>query len=520
MTIAYEPEKEETQQFSTDTVINQKVKQASSGLQGTIQRLFLRLPTEEDKELLADFILDSLQKQSVKTRTRRVYITALVYLSKYHKYKKSFKQMSDKDIAAFVDGLHQDEKEDPDQSSVATQNTFAGPISKFYRYLYKPELSPAQRRKIRKSEVPGIRLLTFATKTGPRSSVKAKDKWTDQDFAICLKYLGYDPRLACYIAMARDTACRPHELLALKLRDVDQEIKVNPETGQEYARVWIPPYTKKKKLRKPFPMVYSIKNYRLWRQQHPESRNPDAPIFMSREWSAKYKQDASPAISVDSLRQDMKRLQQYFKGLKRRSDIPQADKVKIDKLLGRKWNPYVLRQSAIQIYARAGVDEYHLALQSGWEKGSKMIGTYTAEEDNSEACDDTLMILYKIDVREDKKQQQEIEQELKGRTCSNCGASNLQQTQTCISCQKPLDPIKLGLSIEMAESNQKELEELKAQMTVLQANTNNFFKFLAENGGKGDLSLWSWSTKEGLIKAAKAIEKKNSTAVKKRVELK
>src|SRR5919197_6205323 len=78
MTIAYEPEKEETQQFSTDTVINQKVKQASSGLQGTIQRLFLRLPTEEDKELLADFILDSLQKQSVKTRTRRVYITALV----------------------------------------------------------------------------------------------------------------------------------------------------------------------------------------------------------------------------------------------------------------------------------------------------------------------------------------------------------------------------------------------------------------------------------------------------------
>jgi integrase len=376
-----------------------------------------------------------------------VYITALTYLSECYDYKKSFRDMTDKDVADFIDGLHREEDVDPDQSSVTTQNTFAGPISKFYRWLYRPDLSPAQRRKIPKHQVPGIRLLVFPTKTGPKSPTKEKDKWTDQDFAICLKYLDYDVRLACFIAMERDTACRPHELLRLTLKDVEDEIYLDPDTQQEYAEIWIPSNTKKNKGRKVFPMVYSIKNFYVWKQQHPKSDDPEAPIFMSREWSAKYREDGPVAVSEDSIRQDMKRLYQYLKIKSKSVKTPKEDKAKLEKLLARQWFPRVLRLSSLQLWRKTGIDEYHFRQCAGWGKNSKMIEVYTDEEDNIEASDHALMIRYGINAKDKKQQQQqqEVEQELKGRTCHNCGASNMSHASTCIRCEKPLDPLKIGV---------------------------------------------------------------------------
>ena len=46
---------------------------------------FLRLPT--DKELLADFVNACLQKQTAAIETKRIYIMALVYLSKFRHSK-------------------------------------------------------------------------------------------------------------------------------------------------------------------------------------------------------------------------------------------------------------------------------------------------------------------------------------------------------------------------------------------------------------------------------------------------
>ncbi len=99
-----------------------------------------------------------------------------------------------------------------------------------------------------------------------------------------------------------------------------------------------------------------------------------------------------------------------------------------------------------------------------------MIDVYTDEEDNSEACDDVLMLRYGIDVR-DKKQQQEIEQELKGKICSNCGVSNVAHAQTCIVCQRSLDPVAFGVSIERPEINQKEFEETKKRLAKIEAES-------------------------------------------------
>jgi hypothetical protein len=86
MSISWENaiEKNETQEFSANPIINKKVKIAVSGLQKTTQKYFIRdIINEKDKELVADFIIPSLKQDSVKPATRRLYVLALAYLCRY-----------------------------------------------------------------------------------------------------------------------------------------------------------------------------------------------------------------------------------------------------------------------------------------------------------------------------------------------------------------------------------------------------------------------------------------------------
>ena len=56
-TRAGEEGEEETQHFSLNFKVNQKIKTAVSGLQPFIQRYFFEFASDRDKELVADFIL-------------------------------------------------------------------------------------------------------------------------------------------------------------------------------------------------------------------------------------------------------------------------------------------------------------------------------------------------------------------------------------------------------------------------------------------------------------------------------
>ena len=78
--------------------------QYKAGWQGNVQRLFSKFPTDEDRELVADFILTCMHQENIAIKTKRVYISSLVSLSKYFDYKKSFNEMTAKDIASRLPG--------------------------------------------------------------------------------------------------------------------------------------------------------------------------------------------------------------------------------------------------------------------------------------------------------------------------------------------------------------------------------------------------------------------------------
>jgi hypothetical protein len=64
----------ETQEFSIDPIINQKIKSAVQSLQKSVQNYFMEFPTERDKELVAEFLIACSQQENVAVKTRRVSI--------------------------------------------------------------------------------------------------------------------------------------------------------------------------------------------------------------------------------------------------------------------------------------------------------------------------------------------------------------------------------------------------------------------------------------------------------------
>jgi Phage integrase, N-terminal SAM-like domain len=86
----------------------------------------MELPRDEDKELIADFIVawsnDSIDGHPMATNTKAAYLDALVRLARYHEHKKSFKEMTRDDIFAYLNSMKKDFSQDIQQRWVNTYN--------------------------------------------------------------------------------------------------------------------------------------------------------------------------------------------------------------------------------------------------------------------------------------------------------------------------------------------------------------------------------------------------------------
>jgi hypothetical protein len=103
----------ETQKFSADPTINNKIKAVVTGLPRSIANLFLEFPTDYNKELVANF-LDSCSKQeNISLNTKRVYLIALGYLAR--EVKKPLELVTSSDLKTYLDSMRKNRTEDPDQ---------------------------------------------------------------------------------------------------------------------------------------------------------------------------------------------------------------------------------------------------------------------------------------------------------------------------------------------------------------------------------------------------------------------
>jgi hypothetical protein len=140
------------QQFVFNNVaLDRKIKEACIGLKPSTQYLLLELPRDEDKELIADYIIDWSNSYGnglmMSPNTKLEYITTLVYLSRFLGHKKSFRDMGREDIIdGYLKSLKREFKDDSDQKWVNTYRTRAGKILAFWKWMTQPDLKPEERQ--------------------------------------------------------------------------------------------------------------------------------------------------------------------------------------------------------------------------------------------------------------------------------------------------------------------------------------------------------------------------------------
>jgi integrase len=433
----------------------------------------MELPNPEDRELIADYILnypnDRGNGHVMRPNTKKNYIDSLVYLSRYHKHKKSFKEMTRQDIIdGYLNSLKKSFEQDPDQRWVNTHNNRASCYLAFWKWLTQPDITTNNEGggvEARQTP-PQLKGLRF-----PKRKIKTRTKrehfWTPDEHRVFLKYCE-DIRLACYHAIAMDTGGRPGELLDLKISDLKIQ---SSSKGVGYAEFMIGDRSGGK-MKKPRPVHISdaIPHFNAWVSVHPRRDSPQgAYLFPSREMKARYH---NKPLKPDSLRiMYFKTIEEQFPKLLDRPDIPLEDKVALKSLIHDKpHHPYLIRHEFASMHAPTLSDTSFNQLM-GHSSNSRMRGVYVHELGNEGNRE--LMIARGIINREDTISPAQMQ--LKPKYCPICHESNKQDADFCFKCnwvisKKGMQQVKEQdeASARESENTKKELEEVKKKQSVFE----------------------------------------------------
>lgn len=140
---------------------------------------------------------------------------------------------------------------------IGTYNIYRIHLVKFFKWLHYPDLEPKKRPK------PEVIQNILQLKRKEQSIYKPTDLWTAEEDLLFLKYCP-SKRIKCYHVMSRDTGCRPHELLKLRIKDL-----VFKTTGnRQYAEVLVNGKTGSRSI----PLIDSIPYVKDYlNHEHPQS---------------------------------------------------------------------------------------------------------------------------------------------------------------------------------------------------------------------------------------------------------
>jgi site-specific recombinase XerD len=117
---------------------------------------------------------------SLSIAYKKTIIKTLTYVSKFHSNMK-FKKMQKHDIVSFLDSKRKSEVADPLNSWISTYNLYVIVVTRFFKWLYHPNLAAKERPKPSCVEIRKLR-------RKEQSVYKPTDLWTQDDDLLFLKY--------------------------------------------------------------------------------------------------------------------------------------------------------------------------------------------------------------------------------------------------------------------------------------------------------------------------------------------
>lgn len=380
--------------------------------------------------VIVEDYLESLKREINVSPSYAKLITYV--LQRFNKFinGKDLRETTQKDMVSFLDSLKKPEPLDPMHKWIGTYNTYFIALSRFFKWLYNPSVDPNKRPK------PEIMKGLLMIRRKEKSAYKPTDLWTAEDDILFLKYCP-SKRDRCYHMMSRDSSCRPHELLKLKIKDIvfkmvgDKqyaEVLVNGKTGQRHI-----------------PLINSIPYLKDWLDDHPQRRNPNAAVFYGNRRSLG---KGIGSISLYHIYMNYKT--NVFPRLLLNATIPPEDKRLLSELLKKPWNPYIRRHTALTEKSKF-LKESVLRQHAGWTNSSGMPNLYLHYLGNESS--ESILEAYGL-----RPKHEEIDK-MKPKQCTNCLEPNKPDASFCVKCRMILS---YDAYTQAMEENQDQKDSLAA----------------------------------------------------------
>ena len=293
---------------------------------------------------------------------------------------------------------------------IGTYNLYRIHLLRFFKWLYYPDIEPNKRSK------PAVIENIAELKRKEKSIYKPSTLWTQQDDLLFLKYCP-SKRDKCYHAISRDSSCRPHEILKLKIRDIAFKTTGN----YQYAEALVNGKTGSR----PIPIIDSIPYLKDYLDhEHPQPTNPNSPLICG---TGKGLGRHIKATRITKIYIEYKK--QIFPKLLESPNVLPEDKPKIKGLLKKPWNPYIRRHSALTEKSTI-LKEHVLRQHAGWTPGSQMHLKYLHYFGNE--SNESLLEAYGI-----IPPGQQLDQ-LRPKQCPNCSEPNKPDGKFCNKCRMVL----------------------------------------------------------------------------------
>lgn len=390
-------------------LFDRKIETAAAGLPKYYETVLKERTGKKNALTIAEYIIAMQTELNPSENYRANNIVTLTKLSKLCN-DKPFIEMTRDDVIAFLDSYRKPESVDPMHKWIGSYNLQVVHVLRFFKWLYFPDLDPQARKKADKPKV----IQNIAQLRRKEQSIyKPTDLWTAEDDILFFKYCS-SKRLKCYHAMARDTSCRPHELLKLRVKDIVfesigayhyAEALVNGKTGS-----------------RPIPLYNCLPYLKEWLNAHPQGSNPNAPIFIG-ERTARGRRISQGYLAW----MYRKYKQKIFPSLLESPEVEPEDRDKIRELLKKPWNPYIRRHTALTEKS-IKLRDLTLKQHAGWSPNSKMHLRYVHYFGN-ESNEELLTDYYQIKPKEG----QQIDK-LKPSVCPECGQPNKIDARSCLKC--------------------------------------------------------------------------------------
>ena len=243
----------------------------TDGLPKHILALLRRQKSKQNVVTIAEYIQAMKTEINPSASYRQAQIQVLCYLSSYHNSKILFSEMTRDDIISYLDSLRKPEYLDPLHKWIGTYNTRRVYLMRFFKWLHSsssfsssttndsvstPLISQDKR------PTPDVVKNIPKLKRKEKSIYKPSDLWTEEDDLLFLKYSG-NKRDKAYHMLAKDSSCRPSEILNLLIKDLN--FKRSPDGIKQYAEIMVNGKTGTRSI----PLFNSLPYLKDWLDDHP-----------------------------------------------------------------------------------------------------------------------------------------------------------------------------------------------------------------------------------------------------------